>query len=200
MDHVWGSTVAVRNVVAPASHLKSATHEMSTFCEVTRGVGGMWLSCPTFLQVCRLGAKGNGFVVMVDFQLTFSLLVVELEDCQHCLCNAELNFQVHFRLPCHCFTPLPLFFSSPWAWMSARSLAYAHFLETMAGRSEIQMLKRCGARTDTCGTPFLRRRNLLRLPLALVRVKLWLPTPAPWSSGASACQVSVAATSRYNLL
>jgi len=31
-----------------------------------------------------------------------------------------------------------------------------------------------GAKTDTCGTPFLRCRNLLRLPLPLVRMKLRL--------------------------
>ena len=38
------------------------------------------------------------------------------------------------------------------------------------------MLKRRGARTDPGGTPLLRRPNLLRLPLAVVRVKLILPT------------------------
>ena len=30
----------------------------------------------------------------------------------------------------------------------------------MAGKSQVQMLNRRGARTDPCGTPFLRRRNL----------------------------------------
>jgi len=38
------------------------------------------------------------------------------------------------------------------------------------------MWKRKGAKTDPCGTPLLRRRNLLRLPFAAVRVKLQLPT------------------------
>ena len=38
------------------------------------------------------------------------------------------------------------------------------------------MLKRRGARTDPCGTPFLRRRNLILLPFPVVRVKLRLPT------------------------
>jgi len=37
-------------------------------------------------------------------------------------------------------------------------------------------LKRRGARTDPRGTPLLRRRNLLRLLLAVVRVNLILPT------------------------
>ena len=38
------------------------------------------------------------------------------------------------------------------------------------------MLKRRGAKTDPCEMPFLRRRNLLRLLLPVVRVKLRLPT------------------------
>jgi len=38
------------------------------------------------------------------------------------------------------------------------------------------MLKRRGARTDPCGMPLLRRRNLLLSPFPVVRVKLRLPT------------------------
>jgi len=38
------------------------------------------------------------------------------------------------------------------------------------------MLKRRDARIDPCGTPFLRRCNLLRLLFQVVRVKLRLPT------------------------
>jgi len=38
------------------------------------------------------------------------------------------------------------------------------------------MWKRKGAKTDPCGVRLLRHRNLLRLPLAAVRVKLQLPT------------------------
>ena len=38
------------------------------------------------------------------------------------------------------------------------------------------MLNRKGARTDPCGTPFLRRRNLLLWPFPVVRVKLRLLT------------------------
>ena len=34
--------------------------------------------------------KGQGFVVVADFQLTLNFLVVEVEDCRHCFCNAEL--------------------------------------------------------------------------------------------------------------
>ena len=38
------------------------------------------------------------------------------------------------------------------------------------------MVKSRGAKADPCRTPFLRRRNLLRLLLPVVRVKLRLPT------------------------
>jgi len=41
------------------------------------------------------------------------------------------------------------------------------------------MLKRRGARTNPCGTPFLKRRNVLLLPFPVVRVKLRL-LPSPW--------------------
>ena len=37
-------------------------------------------------------------------------------------------------------------------------------------------VKKEGARTDPCGTPFFRRRNLLCAPLPVVRVKLRLRT------------------------
>jgi len=37
-----------------------------------------------------LGAEGQGFVVEVDFQLTFGFLVVEMEDCRHRFRGAEL--------------------------------------------------------------------------------------------------------------
>ena len=41
-------------------------------------------------EVFGLGAKVQGFVVAVDFLLMFSFLVVEVEDCRHCFCRAEL--------------------------------------------------------------------------------------------------------------
>jgi len=40
------------------------------------------------------------------------------------------------------------------------------------------MLKEKGAKTDPCGTPFLKRGNLLRLLIVVVRAKLRLPTSA----------------------
>jgi len=44
---------------------------------------------------------------------------------------------------------------SPSACMIARSSAYANFLETVVGKSEMQMMKRKGARRDPCGTPLI---------------------------------------------
>jgi len=41
-------------------------------------------------RATALGAEGQGFVVEVDFQLTFSFLVVEMEDCRHRFRGAEL--------------------------------------------------------------------------------------------------------------
>ena len=43
-----------------------------------------------FSEVFWLGAEGQGFVVEVDFQLTFGFLVVEMEDCRHRFRGAEL--------------------------------------------------------------------------------------------------------------
>ena len=58
---------------------------------------------------------------------------------------------------------------SPSACMIAKSSAYTYCLETVVGRSE----KRRGAETDPCGTPFLRRHNLLLLLFPVVRAGLW---------------------------
>jgi len=43
-----------------------------------------------YSEVFRLEAEREGFVVEVDFQLTFSFLIVKMEDCRHLFCNAEL--------------------------------------------------------------------------------------------------------------
>jgi len=66
---------------------------MSTFCEVTQDVSDTWVFCPTLLQssLGGLREKGQCFVVVVNFQLTFSFFVVEVEDCQHCFCSIELQ-------------------------------------------------------------------------------------------------------------
>ena len=88
--------MAVRNVVAPllqaesASHLKSATRDVSflrsdSWCR--RYVSDL---SKHNSDKCRLGAKGYGFVVVVDFQLTFCFFVVEVEDSQRCFYSTEL--------------------------------------------------------------------------------------------------------------
>jgi len=65
-----------------------------------------------YLEVFGLGAEGQGFVVEVDFKLTFGFLVVEMEDCRHRFCSAELlvpSLEVFtLTLPCPCSGPLPL--------------------------------------------------------------------------------------------
>jgi len=56
-----------------------------------------------YSEVFRLGAEGQVFVVVFDFKLTFSFLVVEVEGCRHRLCSAELqllSLEV-FTYSCH---------------------------------------------------------------------------------------------------
>jgi len=43
-----------------------------------------------YSEVFGLGAEEQGFVVVFDFQLMFSFLVVKMEDCRHHICSAEL--------------------------------------------------------------------------------------------------------------
>ena len=101
--------VAVRNVVAPTpqseptSCLKSAMRDVSFFLMLLRGI---WSQ-----------AEGQDFVVDVDFQLTFSVLVVKMEGCPQHLCCAELKLSglevltygcyVLVQHPFHCL-PVPI--------------------------------------------------------------------------------------------
>ena len=87
--------VVVRNVVAPApqpepaSRFRSGTRDVS-FLRSDSGVGGTWATCPTLLRGIWARNRRAGFVVEVDFQLTFGFLVVEMEDCRHRFRGAEL--------------------------------------------------------------------------------------------------------------
>ena len=85
--------MVVRNVVAPApqpepaSRLRSATRDVSFLRSDSR--------CRRYVShlsnvTQRNGAEGQGFFVEVDFQLTLSFLVVEMEDCRHRFRGAEL--------------------------------------------------------------------------------------------------------------
>ena len=62
---------------------------MLASCEVTRGVVRE-RPVPRYSKVFGLRAEGQGFVVEIDFQLTFGFLVVEMEDCRHRFRGTEL--------------------------------------------------------------------------------------------------------------
>jgi len=49
---------------------------MSAFCEVTRGVGDRERPAQVYSKIFGLDAKWQDFVFEVDFQLTFSFLVI----------------------------------------------------------------------------------------------------------------------------
>jgi len=87
-------SVGIRRVVAPAPNrsqqaASGARRVMSASCEVTQGVGDTWATCPTLLRGIWARSSRAGFVVVFDFQLTFSFLV-KMEGCRHCFCSAEL--------------------------------------------------------------------------------------------------------------
>ena len=91
-----------------------------------------------YSEVFGLGAEGQGFVVVVDSQLTFGFLVVEMEDCRPVFMVLSFSFQVWRYSPSVAMSLLsaPSTASqSPSACMIARSSAYAYFLEMVAGRS-----------------------------------------------------------------
>ena len=69
---------------------------MSAFCEVLR-IRERPVQC--YYEVFGLGAEAQGFVVKVDFQLTFSFLVVEMENCRHHFWVLSFSFQVWRYLP-----------------------------------------------------------------------------------------------------
>jgi len=75
---------------------------MSASCEATQGVQRCF-------EVFALRAEGRDFVIVLEFYLTLSFLVVTMEGCRHRFCSAELKFGgIHLQLPFHCSAPLPL--------------------------------------------------------------------------------------------
>jgi len=91
-----------------------------------------------YSEVFGLGAEGQGFVVEVDFQLTLSFLVVEMEDTVFVVLS--FSFQVWRYSPSVAMSLLSTpstACQSPSACMIARSSAYAYFLEMVVGRSEM---------------------------------------------------------------
>ena len=92
-------------------------------------------------EVFGLGAERQGFVVEVDFQLTFSFLVAEMEDRRHRFRGAELQLPSRWRYSPSVAMSLVSAPSTACqyasACMIARSSAYAYFLEMVVGRSEM---------------------------------------------------------------
>ena len=64
----------------------------SAFNEVTRrGVGNASASCPTLLRGFELEKGRHAFVVVGDLELTFTILVVDVDDCRHRFFSVELQ-------------------------------------------------------------------------------------------------------------
>jgi len=151
---------------------------MLASCEVTQGVGGTWATCPTLLRGIWARSRRAGFRCWSWLSALASLLL-RWKTANIVFAVLSFSFQVWRYSPSVTMSLLSApstACQSPWACMIARSSAYAYFLEMVVGRSEIYMLNSRGARTDLCGTPFLRRRNLLLWPFPVARVKLRLPT------------------------
>jgi len=78
--------------------LQHPNRNQQTASGVWRKLLAKWLKVSTirerpvqrYSDIFRLGPEGQRFVVEVDFQLTFNFLVVEMEDCRHRFCSAEL--------------------------------------------------------------------------------------------------------------
>jgi len=84
--------VAVRNIVSPARDSKPP-QECDTWCQLFVKWFEVICERPAVLrysEVFGLRANGQSFVAEVGFQLTFSFLVVEMEDCRRRFYSAEL--------------------------------------------------------------------------------------------------------------
>ena len=119
--------------------------------------------------------KGKVLLLYLTFSSGLASLLLRWKAVDTVFVVLSFSFQVWRYSPTVALVSTPATAChSPSACMIARSSAYAYFLETVVCRS---MLKRRGAKTDPCGTPFLRCRNLLFLPFPVLgRVKLRLPT------------------------
>jgi len=176
--------VAVRKVVAPAPHLEPARHLRSATCDVSflrsdsrcrRYVSDLSIVTPRYL-----GSEQRGMVSLLKLTLSSCLAsLLRWKTADTVFMVLSFSFQVWRYSPSVAMSLLSVpstACQSPSACMMARSSAYEKFLEMVVGRSEMQMLNSRGARTDPCGIPFLRRRNLLLWQFPVVRVKLRLPT------------------------
>jgi len=197
--------VAVCNVVAPASQpepasrLKSATHDVSFLRSDSRC--RQYLSVLSNVTVRYLGPEQTGRVSLLwlIFSSRLASLLLRWKTATIAFVVLSFNFQIWRYSPA---VVMPLLSTpstacqSPSACMIARSLAYAYFLGGQ--RCECWREGEPG-RIPEGRTPFLRRCYLLRLPLALVRVKLRLPTSSMINqtmrpSGSSCSNLQVQAT------
>jgi len=112
-----------------------------TSCEVTRGVVGTWVSCPTFLRGIWARTKRTGFCccgwlsahVVPSFLLRWKTTNTNFV-------VLSLNFQVWWYSPMVAMSLLctpSTVCQSLSACMNARSSAFAYFLETVVGRSDV---------------------------------------------------------------
>ena len=105
-------------------------------------------------EVFELGAEGQGFVVVVDIYLTFSFLLLRWKTAAAVFVVLSFSFQVwrySSTVAMSLLSTPSIACQSQLACMIARSSVYAYFLETMFGRSEMEMLKRRDARMDPGG-------------------------------------------------
>jgi len=177
--------VAVRRIVAPApqsepaSRLRSATRDVNLLrsdSRCRRYVSDLSNVTPKYLGS---GQKGRVSLLWLTFSSCLSSLLLKWKTADTIFVVLSFSFQVWRYSSAAAMSLLSTpstACQSPSVCMIAKSSVYAYFLETVVGRSEMQMLKGRGARTDPCEMPFLRRRNLLLGPFPVVRVKLQLPT------------------------
>ena len=113
---------------------------MSTFCEVTQGVGDMWATSPTVLRGRLFGFGAQTQISLLWLTFTFSFLVVKVEEYRHHFVVLSFSFQVwRYSLTVALFllsTPSTAC-QCPLARMIARLSAYAYFLETLVCRLEM---------------------------------------------------------------
>ena len=169
LQHPWQSQQATSSV----------RRAMSTFCDVT------WLKVSEICErpaqrysaIFGLKAKGQGFVVVVDFWLTFSFLVVEVEGCQHLF--LVMSFSFHFWRILHIVTmslrstPCTVCSLYQHTWLLGLQRMHAFWRRWLAGQ---------GCRCWREGMPrritvwrHSRPSYPLRLCWPVVRVKLRLP-------------------------
>jgi len=157
--------VAVRRVATPApqpepaSRLRSATCDVSFLRSDSRCL--QYVSDLSNVTPRHLGSEQKGRVLLLKMT-SISRLASLLLRCK----AADTVFVVlsfSFQVWRYSSTVAMSLVSAPSTACHAvsmsmhdcyRSSAYAYILETVVGRSEMYMLKRRGARTDPCGTPF----------------------------------------------